>query len=177
MNPLLPKDINLKILSQLDDESLVAACSTNHFARDFCNTHQGFWRDRIHHKLGIPYRVMNKYNPFPLDDPMRWSRYYIEELSKINEQNAIEHFWSSPENGRLDIMMAVVNTNPEKIQNFIYDMGLVTACQHGHFEMVRYLIENTGFEFSPLYYNEAIRRALKYGHSDIAQYLSSRQNN
>lgn len=46
------KDVDLKILSELDDKSLFQACSVNRYLFRICNAEPSFWRNRYVKKYG-----------------------------------------------------------------------------------------------------------------------------
>lgn len=57
------KDVDLKILSELDDESLIRTCSLNKELFRICNSSQMFWRDRYLKNFGkfpLKYKPENR---------------------------------------------------------------------------------------------------------------------
>ena len=46
------KDVDLKILMELDDRDLIRTCATNRELRRICNVDQGFWRNRYVKQYG-----------------------------------------------------------------------------------------------------------------------------
>jgi len=85
------KEVDHKILNNLDDKSLVNFCQTNKKADEYCND-QTFWMNRI---LTIfPYLDLDLLRKYKGD--RSWSEYYIFDLRKMPDyKNAIA-------NNRLD---------------------------------------------------------------------------
>ena len=72
------KDLDFKILGELEDKDLVSYCQTNKQADEICKD-QGFWLNRI--LLKFPYlswEILNKYK-----GDRSWSEYYINDLRDI----------------------------------------------------------------------------------------------
>ena len=73
------KDVDYKILNELDDKDLVKYCQTNKEANKICND-QTFWMRRVLKKISyIDIEILRKYK-----GERSWSEYYIEDLRKIN---------------------------------------------------------------------------------------------
>ena len=72
------KDLNFRILNELDDIDLVNICQTNKAADKIC-TDQKFWLNRIMIKFPYLSNIINKYK-----GDRTWSEYYIDDLIKVN---------------------------------------------------------------------------------------------
>src|SRR5665648_856485 len=97
------KNIDTKILNQLEDRDLVNVCQTNKLADQLCKD-QTFWLNRILLKSNIPIEILNKYK-----DGRTWSEYYIEDLSKITPVNANHTLLIESQYGRLDLVIMALN--------------------------------------------------------------------
>jgi hypothetical protein len=64
------KDVNLKILEDLDDRSLLNYCRTNKAAQKLCND-EGFWQRR----------TLQKFENIKIPYGMTWRKYYLYRLS------------------------------------------------------------------------------------------------
>ena len=70
------KDVDLKILSELDDESLFRTCSLNKELLRICNTSPMFWRDRFLKNFG---KFPLKYKP----KERSWKDHYIQTFINL----------------------------------------------------------------------------------------------
>jgi len=67
------KDVDLKILSELDDASLFKACSANRYLFRICNAEPSFWRNRYVKKYG---EMAAKYKP----KDRSWKNHYMQTV-------------------------------------------------------------------------------------------------
>ena len=114
------KDVDLIILSKLEDTELVNICQTNKAANELCNN-QGFWYRRIQTKFpNVGIDILKQYK-----GDRTWSRYYIDNLRKINRTNAQPYLFDGSRNGRLDQVMVAISkgANP-RAQN---DYAVINA--------------------------------------------------
>lgn len=155
MNPLiqrLPLGINEIILNKLNDQDLVNYCSTSQETRDYCDNNQTFWVNRAHRRFGLSYEDLHKYNPFPVDDPYRWSNYYIDVVRLTsNTMSADKLFWNAITNQkRKDIALIALNRGA-KIQGPY--LGTIPI-EYGDMEMLEFLAK-IGYKFDPEHYVNA----------------------
>lgn len=78
------KDVDLKILSELDDKSLFRACSTNKYLFRICNAEPSFWKNRYMAKYG---EMAAKYKP----KDRSWKNHYMQtviDLDRFSENPA-----------------------------------------------------------------------------------------
>ena len=54
------KDLDHKILNNLEDKDLVRVCQTNKRAQELCNDYDEFWLNRILSKFNIPIDILKK---------------------------------------------------------------------------------------------------------------------
>ena len=72
------KDVDLKILSELDDESLFRTCSLNKELFRICNSSQMFWRDRYLKNFG---KFPLKYKP----KDRSWKNHYMQTFINLQK--------------------------------------------------------------------------------------------
>lgn len=164
MEPVLTgqKDVNLKILSDLDDKSLLKFCITNTVANKFCSKHDTeLWRNRLVKKYGedaARYKSPDK----------SWKQFYLQILK----------YWK-PSKNDLSInyaMMDAAQDGHEDLVNFfiskgakIWNWGLQGAAVGGHKELVDFFISKGGkFDF-------ALLGAAEGGHKDLINFLISKR--
>lgn len=156
------KNLDYKILNELDDKDLVNVCQTNHHANELCNN-ETFWLNRI--RIKFPYLslgILNKYK-----GNKSWSQYYIKDLREINSSNAKIKLILGSDSGRLDKIIIAVNKGADI--RMYRDAVLITASIKGHLEVVKYL---TGLGADVRTSNNApIREASKRGYLDLVKYL------
>ncbi len=159
------KDIDRKILNNLDDEDLVNVCQVNKKAHSICND-QVFWMNRVFLKFGyVGGNVLrtNKKN-------QSWSEYYIKDLRKINSNNSNQYLISGSDKGKLDHVIISLNLGANiHAEN---DYALRIASQNGHIDIVKYLVELKPDGANIYAQNEyALRFAIKNDHIEVVKYL------
>ena len=152
------KDLDYKILNELDDKDLVNFCLTNKRADEYCND-QNYWFNRIIYKFPyIPLDVLKKYKK-----ERTWSNYYIYDLRKIFKDGGLFAIETAATKGRLDQVMILVNKGIQldtvfglaafngqlHIIKYLHEKGyklrpfiLILAVRNGHLNVVKYLVEN-----------------------------------
>lgn len=79
----LSNDLKQTLLLKLSDRELVNICKSSKIYRDYCNTNQKFWLNRILTKFPyIPLNILNRYKK-----DRTWSDYYIQDLIKIHQND------------------------------------------------------------------------------------------
>lgn len=165
------KDLDYKVLNQLDDKSLVNFCKTNRQANTVCQN-QDFWLQRIMSKFPeVGIDILNRYK-----NNRSWSEYYIQDL-QINPYNVITKLMDASRNGRLDQVIISLNMDvvtpflkmPTEISTEMKNRALAFASDTGHLDVVRYLIEHGADMITP-----AVTWASQNGHVDVVRYLVSK---
>lgn len=178
------KDLDYKILNELDDKSLVRFCETNKEANKYCDN-QDYWRNRTFSRFSnVPPEILIEYK-----GERSWSDYYIFDLKRLNADD-VEDLEYSLIKGRLDYVIILLNKGM-KINDMIYYSVI-----SGNLKLVKYLL-NRGIKQSPKAILEAIYRgdlnmikllieygadvnsgngaplfrASKYGDLDVVKYL------
>lgn len=149
------KDLDYKILNELDDKDLVNFCLTNKRADEYCND-QNYWFNRIIYRFPyIPFDILKKYKK-----ERTWSNYYIYDLRKIFKDGGLFEIEMAATKGRLDHVMILVN---KKIN---IGSALENAALNGQVHIIKYLHEK-GFKLRPL----DLIWATKNGHLNVVKYL------
>ncbi len=156
------KDVDRKILNNLEDEDLVNVCQTNKKAQSLCND-QVFWMNRVFLKFGyVGGDILRKHK-----NNRTWSEYYIKDLRKINPTNAQEYLISGSKSGKLDhVIISLSNGANIHAKN---DYALIEASYHGQIEVVKYLVSNG----ADIHVDGDISLGIASlgGHLDIIKYL------
>ncbi len=152
------KDVDRKILNELEDKDLVKACQVNKQADEICND-QVFWMNRVFNKFDnyVGGDVLRKYK-----GDRSWSEYYIHDLRKINKSNANKYLLG--EAAKLGDVKLVNHFIKQGANN--WDSGMIGSARGGHKDLVEYFIEKrTGAWVSSL------MEASAEGHKNIVEYL------
>ena len=136
------KDLDYKILNNLEDRDLVNVCQTSKKADEICND-QMFWLNRI--MVKFPYldsEILNRYKY-----GRSWSEYYINDLRKVNMVDPdILLYRSARENGREDFVLIALNNGADinytgEFVNYT-DTPLLMAIRRGNYQVVKLLLDN-----------------------------------
>ncbi len=153
------KDVDRKILNELDDVDLVNVCQVNKKAQSLCND-QVFWMNRVFDRFGyVGGDVLRKYK-----GNRSWSEYYIQDLRKINKDNANDVVVDESINGRLDLVIIALKFD---VNSDYIHIAVREAARSGHLDVVKYLVEY-GADLRSKYIIEFAREG---GHSDVVKYL------
>lgn len=165
------KDLDFKILLQLDDKSLVNYCITNKKANEFCQDER-FWEQLVISRFPyIDRKILNRYR-----NHRSWSNYYINDLRKINkavDRDLEIYLIEGVAENRLDHVIIAIHNGV----NIHADDGypIVGAIERDNFEMVKYLVENgasvTGAPGDFEGQGWPLRVALTYKDFEIVKYL------
>ncbi len=158
------KDVDRKILNNLEDIDLVNLCQTNKKANSLCND-QVFWMNRVFHKFGyVGGDVLRKNKK-----DRSWSEYYIKDLRKINSTNADKYLLTGSKNNRLDYVIIALKNGADIHGN--NDWALRLASRYGHLEIVKYLVSQ-GADIHALS-DWALGLASETGQLEVVKYLVS----
>ena len=159
------KDVDRKILNELEDVDLVRACQVNKQADKICKD-QVFWMNRLFQRFPeVPGDVLRKNK-----GNRTWSDYYIHDLRKINKNNSEHYLIYGSINGRMDhILIALslgANVHGEN------DDALRWASRNGHTETVKLLLDRGADIHARV--DEALRWASYNGHTETVKLLLDR---
>lgn len=160
------KDLDYKILNELDDKDLINACQTNKAADKIC-TDQNFWLNRIQIKFPyLSYDILDKNRK-----NKKWSDYYIE-LIKINPLNRNTYLVDGTLNDRSDYVLVALNKGADPNSSSGRRSVLTQASMKGYLNIVKILVENgAAVNLKDDYDVTAIYKAAEQGHLDIIKYL------
>ena len=172
------RNLDEKILNELDDKDLVNACRVDTKADEYCND-QLFWMNRILTKFPMDLNILKEYK-----GTRSWSDYYIYDLRKVTYANMLD----SIRDGRLDhvllnkmnlstvIVMAagrgqlnIIKYLAEKGYDYDKEAALMNASRNGHLNVVKYLVEH-GANIHALN-DHALRFASMNNYLDVVEYL------
>ena len=157
------KDVDRKILNELEDEDLVNVCQTNKKAQSLCND-QVFWMNRVFLRFGHVGGDVLRANK---GTDRTWSEYYIKDLRKINPTNATYKLIVGSEKGRFD--QVIISLNLGANIHGKNDKALIRASENGHLGIVKYLV---GHGANIHGNNDAALRYSSYnGHIEVVKYL------
>ncbi len=152
------KDVDRKILNNLEDKDLVNVCQTNKKANSLCND-QVFWMNRVFQKFGYVGGNVLRQNK----KDRSWSEYYIQDLRKI-QFNVNKYLGLGSRKGRLyQVIIALKNGADDT------DWALGLASRYDHLEVVKFLISQGANIHAS--YNNALKWASNKGHLDVVKYL------
>ena len=125
------KDLDLKILLELDDRSLLNSCATNKRIYDICNN-EPFWKDKYVKRFG---ETASKYKP----SERTWKNHYMStviDLDKFFEDpyTFLKYILWSPKGAKYSFFIDDNNyihpflSSPEWVMNNFYllDLGSLT---------------------------------------------------
>ena len=112
------KDIDYKILNELDDNSLINFCKTNKFATKLCNDDE-FWKRRIYHIF--------KYN--------------VDEILKIKTEESFKDFYINKISKRRSMCLNIPKSSQMAIDDFYNPkQGFINAGYTRDLEGIDYLL-------------------------------------
>ena len=159
------RDLDLKILNELDDVDLVNICQTNKQADEYCKD-QGFWLNRILSKFpGVDMDILTKYKDSIGN--ISWSDYYIHDLRGVGSRfgkNIDHELIEAARNGRLDHAAILLDKGAHNT------FTAPIAAANGHLDVLKYLVEKEGFDIH-VESEAALRFASQNGYLDIVKYL------
>ncbi len=157
------KDVDRKILNNLEDKDLVKFCMVDKKAQLLCND-QVFWMNRVFLKFGyVGGDVLRKNKK-----DRSWSEYYIQDLRKINSTNADYYIMARSGIGRLDQVMIALK-NGANVNSDISWIGLKNAAFWGHLDVIKYWVS----QGADVHVKDdmVLRVAKSNGKTDVVKYL------
>ncbi len=159
------KDVDRKILNNLEDEDLVNMCQVNKKIKFMCND-QVFWMNRVFLRFGYVGGNILRTNKDKYWNS--WSEYYIKDLRKINNTNAQKYLINESGNGRLDHVIISLKNGANIHGLDEYSLRVASRC--GHLDIVKYIVELKG---ANIYAQDdyALRWASLNGYIEVVKYL------
>ncbi len=156
------KDVDRKILNELEDEDLVRACQTNMKAKLLCND-QVFWMNRVFNRFGYVGGDILRTNK----GNRNWSEYYIQDLRKIDKTYADIYLVSGALNNRMDYVIIALKNGADVHTNNGQALRWVSA--NGYLELVKYLVSQ-GADIH-VFNDYPLRWARENNHTEVVKYL------
>ena len=157
------KDVDLKIMSELDDRSLLQFCKTNKYANNLCKEPM-FWRNRIQTKY--PKALEFK-------SPDRtWRNYYLNIVYYMDKlEKTHKRMYLAAKNGEKDLVDFFISEGADD-----FSEGMKSAALGGHLELVKYFIskaleEGDGEEWDEYDWNKGLFAADRGRHKDIIDFF------
>lgn len=101
------KDVDIKILNELNDKDLISVCQSNQYANSLCNE-DDLWRNRvlIHYGkyLGTAPEIKRKYV-----QNRSWKQYYVWVSNTVHGKDVQNTFKNAVKEGRSDIVKILLD--------------------------------------------------------------------
>ena len=117
------KDIDFKILMNLDDSELGKVCQTNKYLNSLCKDNT-FWFNKIHNKLGISFEDIKKFTIYLRNKHHLNTYIWIKEKEKILN-SLLVNIWKNLENGNAMQWMSDYKRTSEFVQSLEYDKSFI----------------------------------------------------
>jgi len=158
------KDVDMQILENLDDASLLNFCSVNRYSSELCNN-EDFW----HRRLKKNYPDIEKYK----SPNRKWKNFYISYVYYLNygKENAnigqmTMATLKAVQNGDLDLIKYFVDERRVDANNFNM---ISEAAEENRKDIIDFLISR-----GATYLENGIYAAAKGGHLDLLIYLENK---
>ena len=188
------RDVDLKILSELDDRDLLNFCKTGKYGNELCNN-ENFWRVRVQTKFPAASKIKlpsRSWKNFYLKivyyiDKYRNADDFMFEAVRRNEQDMIDFSILRGASDWINGMKFAAKTGNVELVKFIiekaelkgagwyeydWNMGLFWSAQGGHIYLMKFFIKNGANEV-----NRAMYAAAVGGHKNAIDYLISQGAN
>ena len=166
-SPKLPKDILFQIALELDLPDLLSYCLTSRSYNEAACKNPDFWRAKL---LKDKQTLLRDKDIQSIKDP---KEYYEKQLKKYRGylSKKLTEFSKS---GDLDKVKRALelgaDVNYETVDGNEFNTPLTYAADNGHFDVVKYLIENGAGE-NEYYLSTALVEAVKNRNNEMAIYL------
>ena len=153
------KDVDAKILEELDDKSLFKILLTNHYLNNLID--ENFWRRRLISKY--PSAVN-----FKGDET--WKNYYLNTVSYVDRmkiQYGFVYSRGNPEK-QYGLLKRYIPINPNGRTVTSYENLLLYSSRNGELELIKEAVSKGA---SINYYGRPLTEATLAGHLDIVKYL------
>ena len=156
------RDVDLKILSELDDRDLLNYCKTHKYGNELCNN-EDFWRNRLQAK----FPGAEKYK-----SPKRtWKNYYLKIIYYLNKyESLMEAMLAAVRRNEKDIVQFFILKGGPRWTQYDWNSGLYRAAQGGHVDLMKFFIQKGADELRSSLYAAALG-----GHKDAIDYLISQR--
>ena len=150
-------DLDLKIMSDMDDRTLLEFCKTHRYTKELCNN-ELFWKKRLN----------KKYGSFNKNENRTWKEFYLKiiyYLDKYLSLDDILYHISIEGIKNLDLIRFFL------VRGANINRGLLGAATAGHKNLVNFFVNNGANDLFAGYLVASLS-----GNEEIAQYLLDQQN-
>lgn len=155
------RDVDLKILSELDDRDLLNYCRTHKYGNELCNN-EDFWRNRVQIKFPGAEKIKSP--------NMNWKIFYLKIIYYSNKY----------EGGNRAMLEAAKRNDIDMVQFFVmqgafdFEGGLQLAAKKGNRKLVDFFIEQAkskGREWGQWEWDFGLRWSAYGGHIDLMKFF------
>ncbi len=188
------RDVDLKILSELDDRDLLNYCKTHKYGSELCNN-EDFWRNRVQIKFPGAVKIKSSNGT--------WKNFYLKmvyysdryrnnddamfEAVRKNDMDMIQFFVMRGASDWFNGMKSAVKQGNRKLVDFFiekaesegeewdrkeWNTGLFWSSQGGHLDLMKLFIEKGADQLNSVLYAAAVG-----GHRNAIDYLISQGAN
>jgi hypothetical protein len=150
-------DVDLKILSELDDRSLLTFCTVSKYGRELCRN-ESLWEKRINSKY--PDSLLFK------QTGSTWREYYLKityYLDKYNE-DLYRAFREAAKRGDRDIISLLIKRGIKGVKS--WNEGLAGATEGGRIGLIKFFIKKGADDW-----NEGMISAAYAGNEELVKYF------
>ena len=153
------KDVDTKILEELDDKSLFKILLTNRYLNNLID--ENFWRRRLISKF--PSAVNFK-------EDETWKNYYLNTVSYVDRMRLEYGFVYSQGNikKQYELLKKNIPVDPNKRIVISYENLLLNSSKNGELALIKEAVSKGA---SINYYGRPLTEATSGGHLDIVKYL------
>jgi hypothetical protein len=147
------KDVDLIILSNLDDKTLFNFCISNpknEYLKKLCGD-ESFWRNRL----------KNNFPEFNTEKKRNWKQTYLALVYYSNKYVPNEAMIKVSEKGDKDLVRFFIQKGANN-----WDWGMYVAARGGHRGLVEFFIEKDAKDW-----DWGMRGAARGGHRDLVQFF------
>jgi hypothetical protein len=135
------KDVDKKILSELDDQSLLEFCKSNKYGNELCKD-ELFWKQRFINRFGRADKNTDRsWKDFYLNVVFYMDKYRNQALARISMKGI----------RNIDIINFLL------IRGYTANQGLIGASAGGHKDLVEYYVSRGANDFINGYLNASTR--------------------
>ena len=140
------KDIDKKILAELDDKSLLEFCKTSKYGSELCRD-ELFWKGRFINRFGrADKNEWRSWKDFYLNVVFYMDKYRNQALARISMKGI----------RNLDIINFLL------LRGYTPNQGLIGAAAGGHKDLVEYFVSRGANDFINGYLNSKTRELREY---------------
>ena len=155
------RDVDLKILSELDDHDLLNYCRTHKYGNELCNN-EDFWRNRVQTKFPGAGKIKSP--------DTSWKNFYLKIIYYSNKyRNEDDAMFEAVRRNDMDMVQFFVLRGASDWAN-----GMKFAAVGGNRNLVDFFIEKAkseGEEWSRFYWNAGLFWSARGGYIDLMKFF------